>query len=409
MNDTFSLLQKYTGISKYSKSEVITPQWVVTDMVDLLPPEVFTPETRFLDPAVKSGRFLIEIYHRLMNSEQMRQTFPNEQDRHKHIIEKQLFGFATSPTAATVVRKTLYDDPLSTGNIRFTSGKATKELVQGAFNIMKFDIVIGNPPYNDDIYLDFVTLGHQLSAQYTIMITPAKWQAKGGDKNEKFRKDIVPYMSKIVFYPNAGDVFNIRNLDGISYFLISKIICRDKHIKDVDNHPAHSLFNQDWHFDKLDFTLHSSIVNNILSKCSASSKLKPKYNSKHKYLVHVSLMLSSGGGKTSFSNFSADGKLLVLNPMTIEEIVATGNYKNLYSSDSKSECESYISYMNTKLMRFILYISCCGNSVTAVETWRFVPNPGAFDHIFTDAELYKKYGLTPEEINIIESVIKERK
>jgi len=30
-------------------------------------------------------------------------------------------------------------------------------------------------------------------------------------------------------------------------------------------------------------------------------------------------------------------------------------------------------------------------------------------HIFTDAELYKKYGLTPEEINIIESVIKERK
>ena len=35
MNDTFSLLQKYTGISKYSKSEVITPQWVVSDMVDL--------------------------------------------------------------------------------------------------------------------------------------------------------------------------------------------------------------------------------------------------------------------------------------------------------------------------------------------------------------------------------------
>lgn len=32
-----------------------------------------------------------------------------------------------------------------------------------------------------------------------------------------------------------------------------------------------------------------------------------------------------------------------------------------------------------------------------------------FDHIFTDAELYKKYELTDKEINIIESVIKERK
>ena len=43
------------------------------------------------------------------------------------------------------------------------------------------------------------------------------------------------------------------------------------------------------------------------------------------------------------------------------------------------------------------------------ETWRFVPKPEAFDHIFTDQELYKKYNLTDEEINIIESVIKERK
>lgn len=43
------------------------------------------------------------------------------------------------------------------------------------------------------------------------------------------------------------------------------------------------------------------------------------------------------------------------------------------------------------------------------ETWRFVPDPGKFDHIFTDQELYKKYNLTDDEINIIESVIKERK
>lgn len=41
--------------------------------------------------------------------------------------------------------------------------------------------------------------------------------------------------------------------------------------------------------------------------------------------------------------------------------------------------------------------------------WRFVPDPGAFDHIFTDEELYKKYNLTDDEIKLIESVIKERK
>jgi hypothetical protein len=39
----------------------------------------------------------------------------------------------------------------------------------------------------------------------------------------------------------------------------------------------------------------------------------------------------------------------------------------------------------------------------------FVPAPEAFDHIFTNQELYEEYNLTPEKINIIESVIKERK
>lgn len=48
-----------------------------------------------------------------------------------------------------------------------------------------------------------------------------------------------------------------------------------------------------------------------------------------------------------------------------------------------------------------------GNSSN--DWWRFVPVSKAFDHLFTDQELYEEYTLTDEEINIIESVIKERK
>ena len=198
-------------------AEVITPLNIVKDMVDLLPTDVFNPDTKFLDPAVKSGRFLAEIYRRLFDSPLL--SHMTETNRRQHILTNQLYGLATSPAAATIVRKQLYDDPLEIGNIVYSTGKVTKELVQGAFNIMKFDVVIGNPPYNNDIYLDFVTLGHRLSSQYTVMITPAKWQAKGGKKNEDFRKNIVPYMSKIMYYPCCYDVFNIAEPDGISYYL----------------------------------------------------------------------------------------------------------------------------------------------------------------------------------------------
>jgi site-specific DNA-methyltransferase (adenine-specific) len=74
-----------------------------------------------------------------------------------------------------------------------------------------------------------------------------------------------------------------------------------------------------------------------------------------------------------------------------------------------AQAESLKSYLSTRLIQFIINASLIGANLTNKESWRFVPDPGTFDHIFTDEELYKKYNLTDEEINIIESVIKERK
>ena len=83
---------------------------------------------------------------------------------------------------------------------------------------------------------------------------------------------------------------------------------------------------------------------------------------------------------------------------------------SVFSTDNLDEAKSFVSFMYTRLARFLFYCTVC--KLTGVYNdydWRFVPQPDAFDHIFTDEELYDKYGLTDEEINIIESVIKERK
>jgi hypothetical protein len=83
----------------------------------------------------------------------------------------------------------------------------------------------------------------------------------------------------------------------------------------------------------------------------------------------------------------------------------------IFSSDNKHECESFVSWVYTRFVRYMLSLSLCGLTgiATGNEWWRFVPDPGKFDHIFTDKELYNNYHLTEEEITIIESVIKERK
>lgn len=419
MNDTFSLLQKYTGISKYSQSEVITPQWVVSDMVDLLPQEVFNPNATFFDPAVKSGRFLIEIYHRLMASDLMKQAFPNEQDRHKHIIEKQLFGFATSPTAATVVRKTLYDDPLSTGNIRFTSDKLTKERVQGAFNNMRFDVVIGNPPYNNDIYLDFVTLGHSLASQYTCMITPAKWQAKGGDKNEKFRKDIVPYMSHVVFYPSCSDVFEIKIVDGISWYLITRtkqdkvtIVNKCKYQKLLESTQVRNIQKQQPLLNSL-----NSIIEKIgqyaifdLNKISKNKKYMV-YGNRNTVGARGMPNVYQAIGMISYAsgNIKLIGNLRIDENTAINRAVFSTADTIWFTSDCIETCKSFKSWIETKFVQFFLFGWLSTRMLDNSISFGKVPDPGAFDHIFTDDELYKKYRLAPEEINIIESVIKERK
>lgn len=272
----------------------------------------------------------------------------------------------------------------------------------------------GTPPYNNDVYLDFVTLAHQLSSKYTCMITPAKWQAKGGEKNEKFRRDIVPYMSHIVYYPNTPDVFYIGEAAGISYYLIDKVGHSDLELRNkckINNN-----LNRKFSGRKSEIKTLELCGKTIIEKMPVK-KLNIKgidYTKKYKVFANNLVGLSGGGGDWKTCLFSKDSKTNFLGKCAVtqsllEEQTFSHNYTVIFSALTFNECENFVSYINTKLIRFLLYCGRCGNSVTNKETWRFVPDPGPFDHIFTDEELYQKYSLTPDEISIIESVIKERK
>lgn len=416
MEDIFDKLQAITGISKYSNSEVITPKSIVSDMVDLLPADVFSPESKFLDPAVKSGRFLAEIYKRLMESQLMIQTFPDEQKRERHILENQLYGVATSPVAATIVRKQLYGNPKLTGNIVYTADKVTKEMIQGAFSIMKFDVVIGNPPYNKGMDLDFVDIGFELSKQYTVMITPAKWQTAEADQRVmskmtygEFRKKLVPHMSKVVFFPCCKDVFDIYQTDGITYYVLDKeehstcIIenrCRDIatfngcKTRPITN--AESLLN---------------IGNEIIEYMGAY----PKFQFMHltgdkRFEVWMNTKVSG------YDWYATKNPRYVL---SISRLIDNskgqrydGEAKCIFESDSRGECESFGTWIYSKFTRFFLVPNISKlNNIQTNHCFRFVPAPpsGKFDHIYTDEELYKAFNLPQKYIDVIEAVVKERK
>lgn len=421
--------------SKGKPDEIATPQNICNDMSNLFD---FTDCNRkiWMDIFCKTGNTLEALKENGVSKNNIAAVCNNKQSQ---MLEcRKLYGKILPEIEVEITVKSLEAYKITRrGQVYWVSNwqDIVKNNYQNAYNIIKFVIlkemektmklewnsdkefqinnIIMNPPYNpSDLYIDFVTLAHKIASDSVVAITPAKWQAKGGEKNEQFRKDVVPYMSDIMYYVNSGDVFDIREVTGISYYLIDKNIHKEKNIKTVDKTINHEKLNDDWHIEYNIITLHSRKLNNIITKIT-DKKLKYTGGDGNKKVI-VSLNLANGGGKTSFSSFSSEGLMNVVNPLikinNIQELAKYGtNYKVIYNFNTDYECESFISYVNTRFVRFCIYMGICGQSITNEETWRFVPDPANFDHIFTDQELYEKYNLTQEEISIIESVIKERK
>ena len=81
-------------------NQIFTPKKVVKRMVDELEkenPNIFSDSTKtYIDLYMKSGLYIAELVKRLYNNESMKQQFPDDKDRLKHILENQVYGFAPS-------------------------------------------------------------------------------------------------------------------------------------------------------------------------------------------------------------------------------------------------------------------------------------------------------------------------
>lgn len=222
--------------------------WTNTDETN----SVFREDVRILEINSKTGLYplyaaisLYKLAFDKLNANQAGKFTAADQEKlWQDILQKNIFVVAKTPMAKTITERTLAGYRGYRTNVAFIDGiveNAKQEVNKGvknikeAFNNMKFDVVIGNPPYQESdnqsgkgsakpIYDKFIEIAIDLNPNIITLITPSVWFL-GGKGLDQFRNNMLNDIHFKTFhnYITAKDVFPTVNLrGGVNYFVWSK-------------------------------------------------------------------------------------------------------------------------------------------------------------------------------------------
>lgn len=224
-------------IPMQEQNRVFTPKKVVTKMLDMLEeenPDIFkSTKRKFLDPYSKSGLFLAGIVKRLFQN--LRPRFNSNKECLMHILSNQIYAWSPNdPLRKSSINTVLgfmrfdrvnyepkdkrsledhflnYDPMNEKGEI--DNGKVLEHIRKCWGEDMKFDVIIGNPPYQlgrRQIYADFYRMAVDLKPDLLCMVFPIGWQKASNANglkqlnNEQYKRD--QHLVKIDNYYEDGE------------------------------------------------------------------------------------------------------------------------------------------------------------------------------------------------------------
>ncbi|WP_318310975.1 Eco57I restriction-modification methylase domain-containing protein [Flagellimonas crocea] len=331
---------------------------------------------------------------------------------------------------------------------------------------MKFDVIVGNPPYQlsdggagasaKPIYNKFVLQAIKLNPRFLSMIIPARWYT-GGRGVDDFRKEMLNDKRIRILhdFPRASDCFpGVEIKGGVCYFLWNRDQMGKCQVNTHQGDQITSTANRYLLEEGTDVFIRYNPSISILKKVenqkensfarlvsandpfgfdvredNSFKRVKPKFKLKEEsgtikfyyggyekkgmgyinpdfvrknnsWIKENKIYISKayGAGETYPHQIINRPILGPKNSCCSETYIVIGPFANA------KVCENVISYIRTKFFRFLISLKKITQESRS-KVYTFVPIQD-FNESWTDEKLYAKYGITQEEQDFIDSLIR---
>ena len=492
------LAQSLGGWCFYDKDyneQILEPELIKQNEIT---DEVFKKNTHILEINSKSGLYALYCAYSVYRTRSKLELGPKptremEIDLWKKVLAENIFLICKTPMAKRIAQRTLagftgtkvnahyFEDlvnQLKNKPENFISKVSkTNYWKKDGNEDMKFDAIVGNPPYqimatgdangSDPIYHLFIDAACKLGEKVSF-IHPARFLFNAGktpkDWNEKMLND--EHYKVVQYWANSGDVFPTVDIKGgvaVTYW------DKNKTFEKIGTFVAHeplrtalekvlaikgfkSLTDSIYPQNKYEFsTLYKDYPHykNIIGSDGADKRLRPnafdkldvfkenqskgeipihgliknkrvirfinsKYIEASENLDKYKVLVPKANGSGAIGEVLSTP--MVGEPMVGEPMVGyTGSFIGIGAFETQEEAENCMKYIKTKFARAMLGTLKVTQD-NPRETWLNVPLQDFTTNSDIDwsksipeidKQLYKKYGLSAEEISFIESKVRE--
>lgn len=469
----------YVFFDEKFENTILEPRYIKQNKVT---EEVYNTDSYILEINSKSGLYpLFMAYSVYRNA--IKTAYPEKEyneltvkEQHKiwdKVVANNVYVLCKTPMAKSITKRTLVGFRDVAVNTRYFEDlvhqitdrpdKFIEKIRKGKTyrkannnNDMKFNAIVGNPPYQvmdggnsvsaKPVYHHFVDIAKSIKPDYVSLIMPARWYA-GGKGLDTFRETMLndKSISKLFDYPNSNDCFtNVDIAGGLCYFLWDKEYNGKTQITNYINGELSTDIRELDAFDILirdnkaipilkkvqKLNTSNKTLDNLIStsrpfgirgfykpkkqglpcyftqriglKFASEKDITDKFNylDKWKFLIPKSPI----AGQTDFTKpvgFYYDGNTRIAKPGEC----CTETYLVAFSSDSEEEIKSFKSYLFTKVVRFLLLQRVVSQDVTR-KCFAFIPDLEKYEGTYTDKQLCKLWNITDDEWNYIDSRVR---